>query len=64
LVIASERAHAVFPDVWAIAWDWVLTPEGPVLLEGNSGWGTTLPQRLEGGLLRHGEAALPGSAAP
>lgn len=35
----SLKAHQVMPRLWAIAWDWVITPEGPVLLEGNSGWG-------------------------
>jgi hypothetical protein len=39
LVSASYRAHALFTDVRAIAWDWAITPDGPVLLEGNSGWG-------------------------
>lgn len=48
----SFRAHAAFPDVHAIAWDWVVTPEGPVLLEGNSGWGMAVPQMLHGGFLR------------
>lgn len=63
LVTASERAHAAFPNVWAIAWDWVITPTGAVLLEGNSGWGTAMPQLLTGGLLRHAAAAPAGSAA-
>lgn len=35
----SLKAHQAMPRLWAIAWDWVLTPDGPVLLEGNSGWG-------------------------
>lgn len=26
-------------DLWAIAWDWAITPEGPFILEGNAGWG-------------------------
>ncbi|MGZ8915409.1 MAG: sugar-transfer associated ATP-grasp domain-containing protein [Methylobacter sp.] len=51
LVAASYRAHRRFPDIWAIAWDWVITPEGPRLLEGNSGWGMVTPQLLQGGLL-------------
>ena len=51
LVAASHNAHQMFPDVWAIAWDWVITPRGPVLLEGNSGWGTATPQMIRGGLL-------------
>lgn len=51
LVRDSYRAHERFPDVWAIAWDWVLTPSGPVLLEGNGGFGVSVPQRLKGGFL-------------
>lgn len=51
---ASLRAHALCPELWAIAWDWVVTPEGARLLEGNSGWGTAMPQILQGGLLRAG----------
>lgn len=35
----SLKAHQAMPRLWAIAWDWVITPDGPVLLEGNSGWG-------------------------
>jgi hypothetical protein len=35
----SLRAHAQEYDLWAIAWDWAITPDGPLLLEGNSGWG-------------------------
>lgn len=44
-------AHQCFTDVYAIAWDYVITPTGPCMLEGNSGWGTTTPQILLGGLL-------------
>ncbi|MGZ8158159.1 MAG: sugar-transfer associated ATP-grasp domain-containing protein [Methylobacter sp.] len=51
LVEFSHCAHRQFPDLAAIAWDWVITPEGPVLLEGNSGWGTATPQMLKGGFL-------------
>lgn len=51
LTSASRKAHEHFPDVWAIAWDWVLTPQGPCLLEGNSSWGTGVPQLLLGGFL-------------
>jgi hypothetical protein len=48
----TAQAHAAFPDIYAIAWDWVITPEGPVLLEGNTGWGAGIPQMLCGGFLR------------
>lgn len=51
LVEESHRAQAQFSGIWAIAWDWVLTPEGPRLLEGNVGWGGSVPQQLHGGWL-------------
>lgn len=53
----SHVAHAHFPGVHAIAWDWAVTPGGPLLLEGNGGWGPALPQMLKGGLLARRECA-------
>jgi hypothetical protein len=53
LIHHSLSAHEQFPDFWAIAWDWVLTPEGPVLLEGNNGFGGSTPQILTGGFLKN-----------
>ena len=49
---SAMAAHRQLPDLYAIAWDYVITPTGPCMLEGNSGWGTTTPQILLGGLLR------------
>ncbi|GAB6039789.1 sugar-transfer associated ATP-grasp domain-containing protein [Endothiovibrio diazotrophicus] len=66
LVEACHRAHGRFPQLWAIAWDWVVTPQGPRLLEGNSGWEVATPQMLRGGFL-HAEAdphAQPDSGFP
>jgi len=64
LIDASHRAQAQFPGIWAIAWDWVLTADGPVLLEGNVGWGGAVPQQLQGGWLgRNTEEAPAGSVA-
>lgn len=51
LAALSYRAHAAFPDIRAIAWDWVPTLSGPVLLEGNTGWGTAALQARQGGLI-------------
>jgi len=48
----SIIAHKRFYDVYAIAWDYVVTPDGPFLLEGNTGWATRMPQIITGGLLR------------
>lgn len=63
---ASYRAHARFPGLWAIAWDWVVTPDGPLLLEGNAGWGPAAVQVLRGGLLADGDAAaeVPHTGSP
>jgi hypothetical protein len=59
----SHVAHGHFPGLHAIAWDWAITPAGPRLLEGNSGWGVAVPQLLHGGLLaardRSGSVSLP-----
>ncbi|MFM2484970.1 sugar-transfer associated ATP-grasp domain-containing protein [Celerinatantimonas yamalensis] len=52
LVSQSHLAHQQFSDIKAIAWDWVLTPTGPIMLEGNSGWGTLTPQMINGPLLK------------
>lgn len=46
-------AHSAFPDVYAIAWDYIVTAQGPYLLEGNTGWGTRTPQILQGGLIKN-----------
>ena len=63
LIDASHRAQAQFPGIWPIAWDWVLTADGPMLLEGNLGWGGAVPQQLQGGWLgRHAAETLSGSA--
>jgi len=41
-----RRAHAeVFPDYALIGWDVALTPNGPVLIEGNGKPGVLMPQR-------------------
>lgn len=48
----SAAAHRRFTDIRALAWDWVLTPQGPVLLEGNTGWRMSMPQQLNGGFLQ------------
>jgi len=47
----SRRAHDSVGALAWIAWDWIVTPDGPLLLEGNSGWGPVSPQRLYGPLL-------------
>jgi len=45
------RAHHLIEGRWAIAWDFVISPGGPVLLEGNANWALTVPQLFRGPLL-------------
>lgn len=53
---SAMSAHRLLPELYALAWDYVITPDGPFMLEGNSGWGTTTPQMLHGGLIcRHAQ---------
>ncbi len=46
----SCRAHQLVGALALIAWDWVITPYGAQLLEGNSGWALAQAQRLFGPL--------------
>ncbi len=46
IVRHSQRAHAELPRLWTIAWDWIVTPDGPMLLEGNAGWDLSVLQEL------------------
>lgn len=48
---ASLAAHDAYPQLWAIAWDWLIPPGGPRLLEGNVIWGMRRPQLMEGGMI-------------
>jgi hypothetical protein len=47
----SHRCHQLMTDIQSIAWDWVITSTGPVLLEGNTAWGLNIPQQITGGFL-------------
>lgn len=48
---SAVRAHLAYPGLYAVAWDFVVTPCGPLILEGNTGWDTRFPQMIHGGLL-------------
>lgn len=45
-----RRVHEKLPDIRSIGWDVAITPEGPVLIEGNDNWEIGGPQDMEGGL--------------
>lgn len=44
-------AHEKYASVYSIAWDFAITPEGPLLLEGNASWGVETPQMAHGPIL-------------
>jgi hypothetical protein len=48
---AAIEAHAAVGGLFAIAWDIALSQSGPLLLEGNGGFGTRSPQATRGGIL-------------
>lgn len=56
---SAVNAHSRFRDIYAIAWDYVITTDGPLLLEGNPGWATLMPQIIHGGLLMGMRDLLP-----
>ena len=45
-----KNVHAKLPDIKSIGWDVAITPNGPVLIEGNDNWEIGGPQDMEGGL--------------
>jgi len=45
-----EKAHKQFYYVQSIGWDVAITPNGPILIEGNDNWGSIPSQIVEGGL--------------
>jgi hypothetical protein len=51
IIETAVKAQQVFCHGKANAVDIAITPEGPVLLEGNEGWGTTGIQAANGGIL-------------
>ncbi len=44
------KAHKAIINVQSIGWDVALTPDGPVLIEGNDNWEIANPQDAHGGL--------------
>lgn len=50
------RAARLTPGLRAVGWDVVITPAGPVIIEGNRDWGLMMWQAVGGGLLSHERA--------
>lgn len=49
---AALQAHALLaPSLFSVAWDFVVSDQGCLLLEGNSHWGIHSVQQISGGLL-------------
>lgn len=46
----SLEAQGTLPDLWSVGWDWFVSKDGPVLLEGNVYWDFEAPQWVRGGL--------------
>ena len=42
-ISAAKNLHAMTPGYTSVGWDSAITPYGPVLVEGNSGWGGYIP---------------------
>lgn len=45
-----EAAHKQFYNIQSIGWDVAITPNGPILIEGNDNWEIDTPQSIESGL--------------
>ena len=57
---SARTAHRrLVAKLYSVAWDFVLTPDGARLLEGNSGWEPYPVQSLDGGLLASPPPKLP-----
>uniref|UniRef100_A0A7C4GGN6 Alpha-L-glutamate ligase-related protein ATP-grasp domain-containing protein n=1 Tax=candidate division WOR-3 bacterium TaxID=2052148 RepID=A0A7C4GGN6_UNCW3 len=48
LLAAAVRFHSVLPGLGSIGWDIALTPDGPLVLEGNDNWDMVVAQVLAG----------------
>jgi hypothetical protein len=48
LLDLALRAHECFREPWSIGWDMAMTPEGPVVVEGNTVWSGDLLQMTLG----------------
>ncbi len=42
-----KACHSLLPGLHSIGWDVAVTPEGPVLLEGNDDWDGAIPMLFD-----------------
>ena len=45
-----KKLHNIFPGFSSLGWDVAITPTGPKIIEGNSGWDRVVPQVTIGGI--------------
>lgn len=50
-----KRAHLTLKEIPAIGWDIAITPEGPIIIEGNDNWEISLMQASNHGLKKEWE---------
>ena len=43
---ASRDMHNTLPTIDTVAWDWIISDDGPILLEGNSSYSIFVPQLI------------------
>ncbi len=43
---ASKKMHSFLPEIDSVAWDWIISENGPILLEGNSSYSIFIPQLI------------------
>ena len=39
--------HNILPTIDTVAWDWIISDDGPILLEGNSSYSIFVPQLID-----------------
>jgi hypothetical protein len=58
LKIIATKAQKIFHQLKSIGWDFAITSDGPLIIEGNQQWGTAGIQAANGGLLTPKSRAL------
>ena len=58
LAATARRFHEATPGLQSVGWDVALTPDGPVVLEGNDNWDMVIAQVLDGPYLSPGRRSV------